>query len=57
MDAFVKASGGQIFSVGGEGDGVHGLRMFGERVDAVASLHVPEADRRVKRGAEKFNSH
>lgn len=50
MDTFVKAAGGEEFSVGRKSDRVNGFGVLGEGVDASAALHVPEANRGVEGG-------
>ena len=51
VDTLVEGAAGQVLAVGAEGHAVDGLLVLGERVDAHASLHVPQAHRRVERGA------
>lgn len=50
--AFVKRAAGQVSAVGAEGHAVDRLLVFGQRVNADSSLHVPETHRGVEGGAE-----
>lgn len=52
VDAFVERAAGQVSAVGAKGHAVDRLLVFGQRVDADPSLHVPETDRGVEGGAE-----
>lgn len=53
MHTLVKGAAGQVLAIGAEGDTVDGLLMFGERVDAHATLHVPQPDGGIERSARK----
>lgn len=48
MHTLVKGATGQILPVRAKSHTVDRLLMFGERVDANASLHVPQSNRRIK---------
>lgn len=53
VDALIEGAAGQVLAVGAEGHAVHGLLVLGQRVDANASLHVPQPHRGVKRSTGK----
>lgn len=52
VDTFVKGAAGQVSAVRAEGHTVDWLLVFGQRVDADPSLHVPETHRGVEGGAD-----
>lgn len=53
VNTFVEGAAGQEPAVRTEGHAVDGLLVFGERVNADASIHVPQSHRRVERGTEE----
>ena len=53
VHTLVEGAAGQVLPVGAEGHAVHGFLVLGQRVEAHAPLHVPEADGRIERGAGK----
>lgn len=53
MDTLVKGSTGQIFPIRAERHTVDGLLMLGQCVDANASLHIPQSNRRIKWSTRK----
>ena len=53
VDTLVKRASGKVFAVWTERDGVNGLGMPTESVQTFATLHVPQADRRVEAGTRQ----
>lgn len=51
VHAFIKGAAGQMAPVGTESHTVHWLLVFGQSVDANASVHIPKTNRGVKRCA------
>lgn len=51
VDTFVKGAAGQVSAIWAKGHAVDGLLVFGQRVDADPSLHVPETHCGVEGGA------
>lgn len=50
VDALIEGAAGQVFAVGAEGHAVDRLLVFGQCVNANASLHIPQSHCRVERG-------
>lgn len=53
MDTLVKGPAGQIFPIRAERHTVDRLLMLGQCVDANASLHIPQSNRRIKWSTRK----
>lgn len=51
VDTLVEGAASQVLAVGAEGHTVDGFLVLGQRVNANPSLDVPQAHRRVERGA------
>ncbi len=56
VNTLVEGAAGQEPAVRTEGHAVDGLLVFGERVGADASIHVPQSHRGVEGGAEEQSS-
>lgn len=57
MHALIETAARQELPVGAECHGVHGLRVFCQRVDARAAFHVPESYGRVEAGRGQDEVH
>lgn len=52
VHTLIEGAAGQVLAIGAEGHAVDGFLVFGQRVNADASLHIPQSHSRVERGAE-----
>lgn len=57
VHAFIKATRCQVLAVWAKCHRIHGLRVLGERMDASATLNIPQTNGRIERCTRQYQVH